>query len=126
MSESSNTFDHPIACAYCGSENLHHYSVEVFKRYKEDSPVGTYTEVGELMTCTADNHPMDNNPSGRRDGIRILCECECCVELTEIRILQHKGCTYLEVVKNDESVIVELHDLVEPHNPEDEDEDDEE
>lgn len=110
MSMASNTFNHPIPCAYCGSENLHHYEVQVFQRHKEDSPEGTLTEVEEDMVATYTNHSMEDNPSGRRNGVRILCDCENCEELTEIRILQHKGCTYFEVVKLDESIVVDLED----------------
>jgi hypothetical protein len=79
----------------------------VYNRTKEDC-TGILTIVEKDRLVVENDDDMESNPSPRRDGIRIMCECENCEELTEIHIFQHKGCTYIDVVKNDDSITVDL------------------
>ena len=86
-----------IACARCGDENaLHHYRVEVFDRKGEDCDDGLRVAVENgKMTVGTTGLNGKANPSGRRDGVRIMAYCEHCDDLTEITVVRHKGTTYL-------------------------------
>lgn len=82
-----------LCCVGCGEPNLHHEKVEVFYRDGEDA------EQGYHVVCTHDvtiGRSMIGNPSRRRDGVRIVFNCEHCDAKTELTIVQHKGSTYLE------------------------------
>lgn len=85
----------PIGCPSCGGDNLHHYRVLVYTRSSEDSETGTVVDVDNKQTTTYNSVPMWENPSGRRDGLRILCTCETCADIVEISVVQHKGTTFL-------------------------------
>ena len=87
--------DRAIRCAGCGFEyGTHHYRTEIFNRAQEDHETGTHITV-QNHTVEQDDDVETNNPSSRRDGIRILMWCECCPAVTVIEISQHKGMTHL-------------------------------
>jgi hypothetical protein len=88
----SESFGHTILCQGCGSDNLHHISVDVCYR-DEDAKTGVHSNTNEHRVLV--DNSMEENPSARRDGIRILARCELCEKLTYINICQHKGTTYI-------------------------------
>lgn len=87
--------DGRVRCKHCGDNYTHQGLVEVFWRDREDSPTGmrvlsTPTKT-EILTDTE-----RNNPSSRRQGIRIQLECEPCAQITWLYVFQHKGQTFIE------------------------------
>lgn len=83
-----------LKCPICGAAWTHQSTVEVYQRDDEDSRIGICSIVGDGR-CIIHNK-MDENPSGRRDGIRISFWCEQCsgIEMTpvfDLIIAQHKG-----------------------------------
>lgn len=87
-----------VKCANCGESQLHHYEVQTYFREDEDCN-GTFTSVDRQSVVTTNYDDMRNNPSSRRDGVRILLDCETCEGLTELTIVQHKGQTFLSTNK---------------------------
>lgn len=83
----------PLICPNCNSINLHHESVEVFFRQKEDASTGLH------LCCSKDgvtqDESMANNPSSRRDGILVTFSCEGCRILSVFSLTQHKGSSYI-------------------------------
>jgi hypothetical protein len=83
-----------LVCPGCGCSNLHHDQVDVYARDAEDSPTGYHATVTAGAGLRLLNN-MTDNPSSRRDGLRVLFWCEQCPALSELTIVQHKGTTYL-------------------------------
>ena len=83
-----------LLCPGCGCSNLHHDQVDVYARDSEDSPTGYHATVTAGAGLRLLNN-MTDNPSSRRDGLRVLFWCEQCPALSELTIVQHKGTTYL-------------------------------
>ena len=86
-----------LCCPHCGGNNLHHSTVEVFNRPREDDP-STAVLVKENGAPIV-GHPL-SNPSGRRNGILIEFKCENCgfdnpAKVFALGIVQHKGNTFL-------------------------------
>lgn len=85
-------------CAHCKSDYLHHHSVRIFRREQEDSSIGTFISFSPADGVNVlPRTGMKENPSGRRDGIVILCDCEECSKTTYILIWQGKGQTFIDV-----------------------------
>jgi hypothetical protein len=85
----------PLACPNCGDEYLHHQSIEVYCRDKQDAESGLMTEIsGGVTTITRD---MKGNPSQRRDGIIITFDCETCDHKSKILIVQQEGKTFFSM-----------------------------
>lgn len=82
-----------VLCPGCGSPNLHHHRVEIYDRDTEDAETGRRVVVESSEVSVTGN--MQDNPSPRRDGMRIAFWCEICYILSELTIVQHKGTTYL-------------------------------
>lgn len=82
-----------LTCPHCSSEYLHQVSAEVFFRDHEDSEKGNayFIATNQLFQIA-----MKNNPSTRRDGIRIHFTCEGCPTPSSLEIVQHKGITYTQ------------------------------
>lgn len=81
-----------LACPACKEPYTHHIGTVIFNRPGEDQPP-------KLITDCRDDYILrwlPDNPSARRDGIRILFWCESCRAVFEMTIAQHKGNTYLE------------------------------
>lgn len=76
-----------LKCPACGTNNVHHTSVEVFEREEDKDGLHVVVEGGSVRTDTV----MKGNPSHRRHGIRLLLSCESCPALSALTIVQHKG-----------------------------------
>lgn len=79
-----------LECPGCGYENLHQSGVEVFDRSDE---LHTTVEYDDGITV---DDSMEDNPSSRRDGIKICFWCEHCAgspanPTFELNIVQYKG-----------------------------------
>jgi hypothetical protein len=85
-----------LLCPHCGHFCLHHSRVDVYNR-GEDDPFSMRTVCyGESSQSTGiKNVNSDENPSKRRDGIRIHFWCEGCKETPDLAIVQHKGNTFV-------------------------------
>lgn len=81
-----------LLCPGCGNGFLHQQHVEVFDRH-EDADVGMHATV-EMGVTTVDVDQTEN-PSPRRDGIRIGFSCESCETTPSLVIIQHKGNTFV-------------------------------
>jgi hypothetical protein len=85
--------DPVVNCPACDGPWLHHLRVEVFDRRCEDAEDGLHVAV-ERTQLHVDTDLTDN-PSGRRDGVRIFFYCEWCCAIPVLNIVQHKGNTLL-------------------------------
>ena len=87
-----------LLCPDCDNPYLHQESVEMFWRDREDSERGTYVQSSWGNPPIVDkNSEMNQNPSGRRDGLRIKFSCENCGrEDISLTLSQHKGWTLME------------------------------
>jgi len=94
-----------LRCPSCGGGNLHHDGVNIYFR-KEDEGKTTVKSIGipdctfthqEEMFSTDRNDFNNKNPSLRRNGIRILFNCEHCYDHVELCIAQHKGLTLMHM-----------------------------
>lgn len=86
-----------VNCPHCGDIYMHHDVIDVFTRTDEDSASGSHVVVdGHTTTLTTD---LSSNPSLRRDGIKIHMWCECCLGRSVMTIVQHKGITFVDVIK---------------------------
>ena len=83
-----------LTCAGCGGEWLHHFRIEVYQRVTEDG-AGLRCTIDDDGTSKWRRDDMTNNPSSRRDGVRIILRCELCDAITALTIRQHKGQTIL-------------------------------
>lgn len=87
------TFGAELLCPSCGHSNLHHDKVEVFE-CGEDATYGLHVTVKDAQT-TVDTD-LKGNPSSRRHGLEITFWCESCDAKPVLRLLQHKGSTYVD------------------------------
>ena len=93
----------PLLCEECGGEYLHQEKIEIFER-SEDSSHGLKVTTQNNGQCVL-SQSMAENPSPRRQGVRIIFSCEFCPSdgdpcvggklTTVLEIIQHKGGTYL-------------------------------
>lgn len=84
-----------VECPHCGCPNLHHRAVAVFSRSIEDDKLSDRTVIWDGLAQHTYVESEKNNPSGRRDGLRILFECEDCDGHVEMCLAQHKGSTFM-------------------------------
>lgn len=100
--------DGVLMCPNCGEGYMHHLVVDVFMRPVEDGDSERTTlmhDVG-VVACLP-----SENPSYRRDGVRIAFSCEFCTYRTTedgevdttiprrffvMKIVQHKGNTFMD------------------------------
>jgi hypothetical protein len=75
----------PLACPSCHKECLHQYIVATLR----------LTEVSTRDTIVTEA-VRDENDHGRRHGCFIHFWCESCARNPVLRIMQHKGSTFLE------------------------------
>lgn len=84
-----------LICPHCGVFYLHHGKIEVYDR-DEDDLVSLKVTIGSpLKTATCAIVDSLENPSKRRDGMRIHFWCEGCDKQPTLAIVQHKGITYM-------------------------------
>jgi hypothetical protein len=77
-----------------GCNNLHQTSVEIFDR-QEDQKTGLHVVARRGKQLLVDED-MSNNPSSRRQGLKINFICECCeAKVHTLNIVQHKGSTLM-------------------------------
>jgi hypothetical protein len=83
-----------LLCPLCRSNFLHHEIVETFER-NEDDKKGMHTIVThEQVDVKYDS--LDDNPSSRRNGLKIKFFCEQCQKkLPTLVLSQHKGQTMM-------------------------------
>lgn len=82
-----------LNCPNCNHDDMHQGSVEVFIR-DEDATEGCHILIDGEEIIKDTN--QENNPSDRRDGIRISFECEYCLDfIFYLAIVQHKGKTHI-------------------------------
>lgn len=91
--ENGNT----LVCPNCQGDYLHQFSAEVYFVDAEDSETGNAFQISQSQLHSV---PMSNNPSSRRDGIRILFHCESCSASPSLTIVQHKGQTIMSWESN--------------------------
>ena len=83
-----------LICPACGCEWTHQGRVEVYDHVEDDPD--TPSVCVETNGWTAEfSCQSDKNPSRRRQGVRILVECEQCEVSTPLVIYQHKGQTFI-------------------------------
>ena len=86
-----------LQCPFCGGENLHQCSVEVWQRVREDAELEiNHVKITEGMhygEVTIDSE-IEGNPSQRRDGVAVGFWCETCPFEFRLLIWQHKGTTF--------------------------------
>lgn len=82
-----------LQCPSCKGHYLHQVRAEVFDR-SEDAAIGHHVTV--TSTGVQVDHSQANNPSARRDGIRISFDCELCEAKPVLTVVQHKGTTLVE------------------------------
>lgn len=87
--------DSELLCPQCGHDHMHHSSVLVWHR-EDDAETGTFVLSNEDETFTFSNWDMKDCPSKRRGAVGILLQCEECWGESLLRIIQHKGVSYLE------------------------------
>ncbi len=89
-----------LCCPRCGFNYLHHTRIEVFER-SEDDEKGTHVIVDNDKILVDKN--LENNPSMRRDGLKIFFWCEGCspddgsLDDIVMTIAQHKGKTLVNI-----------------------------
>ena len=93
MTPSVKIADGVLRCP-CGWLHTHQGEVGVYRRFCEDAQGGTAVRfptpgMGVMVS-------MSENPSLRRDGIRISILCEECEKTSILTICQHKGETLIE------------------------------
>jgi hypothetical protein len=77
-----------------GCNNLHQTSVEIFDR-EEDQKTGLHVVARRGKQLLVDED-MSNNPSSRRQGLKINFIFECCEDKVHtLNIVQHKGSTLM-------------------------------
>lgn len=82
-----------LLCPCCHYTYLHHEKVEVFERYEDTEsgrPSGLHVTIDGGVKIDRD---VTENPSSRRDGLKIFFWCEGCGAKPVLTLLQHKGNT---------------------------------
>jgi len=94
----------------CGSNYTHQIEVFAFTRDSEDAQTGTKVRVlqgcdgyfphdlfePQIDVAVQRVTSMADNPSSRRDGVRVVLRCELCDRTSFIEIVQHKGQTLIK------------------------------
>lgn len=91
-----------LLCPTCDSSYLHQKRVEIFSRGEDQEKVlrTTVNCISQHTVTEVVENRKSGNPSQRRDGIRILFECEECNynpprPYFYLNVSQHKGYTFL-------------------------------
>ena len=84
-----------LDCPKCGENGyLHHGSVNVYARDREDAETGAHVFADGSVFGANSSAPMGDNPSPRRGGLTVDFSCEVCGGQFVFAIIQHKGKTY--------------------------------
>jgi hypothetical protein len=81
-------FQYLVTCPVCGFDYAHHREVAVFDRAREDAPTV------KRWPGVAGGVLSRENPSPRRNAVRVWFEGECGHEWA-LDIVQHKGQTFI-------------------------------
>ncbi|MDR1084787.1 MAG: hypothetical protein LBP22_07985 [Deltaproteobacteria bacterium] len=91
----NNELNGSIQCPKCHCGNLHHVKVEIFSRQEDKGEVfntvfskGTQISIDKILEAS-------DNPSSRREGLKIWFTCENCDLYSALNVVQHKGETLL-------------------------------
>jgi hypothetical protein len=87
--------EYVLKCPVCGFDYTHHGNVEDFVRAQEDAPSMLRRPGSNVISPTTDN------PSSRRDAVRIRFHCEE-GHHWHLDIAQHKGQTLVTADVDDE------------------------
>ncbi|HEY6194353.1 MAG TPA: hypothetical protein VI504_04860 [Candidatus Eisenbacteria bacterium] len=88
--------DQSLHCPRCRKRaSLHHTVVTSFDRPEDDQYVMVTSVRGDGGAFQRMENAQVENPSPRRDAVRIAFECEQCGPGLQLNIVQHKGDTYL-------------------------------
>jgi hypothetical protein len=90
---SLNTFD-PMECPGCGSNKLHFNFVREF--YRVGGEDGQSKKIDYRPSGKSEGVECTDNPSSRRDAVRLYFQCEGCDRGAMLTFIQHKGCTFVE------------------------------
>ncbi len=85
--------DGAIACPNCGDGYLHHGTIHVYNRFREDGD-GIESVVEPCSQVNQHIRPSAQIPF-RRDSLYIEFRCEVCPVKPVLWIEQHKGNTYM-------------------------------
>jgi len=94
-----------LLCPKCGFDYLHHEKIEIFERQAEDDKQGLHLVVASRADSTVaassrinvlTNTDISENPSRRRNGMKISFWCEGCDVVSVLVIEQHKGQTFMD------------------------------
>ena len=86
-----------LICPDCGGEHLHHKWIRNYFRKDGENKEGKVIEIKEDNVRDLTFVEYDNNPSERRNGIRIGFWCENCLAHVELLFAQHKGQTIINM-----------------------------
>jgi len=91
MTNSFETLPETLDCPKCGLELTHQHQVEIFCRQEDGQQSSRLIDLhtGKITDGTG------NNPSARRQGIRVYMRCESGCDFS-LNIYQHKGFTCLD------------------------------
>ena len=85
-----------VVCPTCGGSYSHQGAVTVYDRAEDESK----TQVTEIDDGRIWSQPIGskhtNNPSRRRNGVRIVIDCESGCPSRDLVVYQHKGSTYVQ------------------------------
>lgn len=92
-----------LLCPNCNEDYIHQIKTEIFER-GEDWKDGLHISIESYDNIIDLNKQglaivetsLKNNPSPRRQGLRIYFLCELCGEISKLNIYQHKGVTLVE------------------------------
>lgn len=97
--ETVESYGTTIACPYCKDPHgFHHRRIDAYFRKNDRDKHGPYVSIDyEKGLSKYDRFSsMDENPSGKRDGISIWFWCETGCPDSKLNIKQHQGTTYFE------------------------------
>lgn len=82
-----------LNCPNCSSIYMRQCKIEIFERGEDDKQGNHVIVDGDNISV---DRSMADNPSARRQGMRIYFSCEECKEKPKLAITQHKGQTFFE------------------------------
>ena len=98
----THPFDQPLECPSCKSNEdggLHFKSIHFYDRAEDQEPAReiSITEIDEGSddAVLTDTTSKGGNPAYRRNGLKIVFECEHCDGSFGFNMAQHKGLCYL-------------------------------
>ena len=97
------SYNDSLKCFHCGFEYTHVCGIAWYRRGEDEDQCSTV--IAGFENCEVVKTDNSNNPSGRRDGLRIIYNCENCGDFSSLSIAQHKGNTFISVDDCPESLL---------------------